>query len=152
MKNLLLIAFAISLTSCSAQNLSFRTITEKDGKIGIGTSVPDELLTVKGKIHTQEVIVDLKGAVAPDYVFESYFLGTSEMDPTYHLPSLEEVASYIEANHHLKDVPSASVLAADGMELKKMNLILLQKIEELTLYTLQQQKEIDALKAQISKD
>lgn len=152
MKNLLLIAFAISLTSCSAQNLSFRTITEKDGKIGIGTSVPDELLTVKGKIHTQEVIVDLKGAVAPDYVFESYFLGASEMDPTYHLPSLEEVASYIEANHHLKDVPSARVLAADGMELKKMNLILLQKIEELTLYTLQQQKEIDALKAQISKD
>lgn len=150
MKKLLLIVFAISCTSCAAQKLSFSSMTQKDGKIGIGTSNPDELLTVKGKIHTQEVIVDLKGAVAPDYVFESHFLGTSEMKPTYTLPSLEEVADYIETHHHLMEVPSAAELDANGMELKQMNLILLQKIEELTLYTLQQQKEIDALKATIS--
>ena len=53
---------------CGAQN-NLSEITQKDGMIGIGTSNPDQKLTVKGKIHSQEVLVDLKGAVAPDYFF-----------------------------------------------------------------------------------
>ena len=125
-------------------------MTEKNGKIGIGTNVPDELLTVKGKIHTQEVIVDLQGAVAPDYVFEEYVNGFSKLKPSYELLSLEELEDFIRKNKHLPKVPAASVIAKEGMSLKEMNLLLLEKVEELTLYTLQQQQELDALKKQIA--
>jgi len=126
-------------------------MTEKNGMIGIGTERPDELLTVKGKIHTQEVLVDLEGAVAPDYVFESYFLGTSELNPNYHMLSLPELAVFVEKNKHLPGIPSAAALEKEGLALKEMNLRLLEKIEELTLYTLQQQKEIDALKEKVTQ-
>lgn len=148
------IVIAIVLLFCfsaTAQRNPFKNLSEKDGKIGIGTTNPDELLTVKGKIHTQEVLVDLDGAVAPDYVFENYFNGISEMMPEYSLITLEELEAFLKENYHLPNVPSAETMRTEGISLKEMNLILLQKIEELTLYTLQQQKEIDALKEKISE-
>jgi len=151
MKNTILIALLLFTAISIAQKSPFKNMTEKNGQIGIGTSTPDALLTVKGQIHTQEVLVDLKGAIAPDYVFESYFKGTSELNPLYHFPKLEEVAAFIEENHHLPGVPSATELENEGIYLKKMNLVLLQKIEELMLYTLEQQKEIDTLKEKVSK-
>ncbi|MFT7072311.1 hypothetical protein [Patiriisocius sp. Uisw_017] len=132
--------------SSSAQNGSKSTITEKDGKIGIGTNTPDELLTVKGKIHAQEVLVDLNGAVAPDYVFEKFYNGFSALNPSYTMMDLKSLDTYLKENKHLPEIPSAQTLAKTGLELKKMNLLLLQKIEELTLYTIQQQKEIEGLK------
>jgi hypothetical protein len=140
---------AITITSCGAQN-SYKNISERNGKIGIGTSNPDELLTVKGKIHTQEVIVDLKGAVAPDYVFEAYFDGASTLSPGYKMLTLQELALYVEVNHHLPKVPSAASLKEEGLELKKMNLLLLEKIEELTLYTLEQQAQLVVLKERLT--
>ena len=139
----------ITITSCGAQN-SFKNISERNGKVGIGTNNPDELLTVKGKIHTQEVIVDLKGAVAPDYVFETYFNGTSTLFPDYKMPTLQELALFVEANNHLPKVPSAATLDKEGLELKKMNFLLLEKIEELTLYTLEQQEQLESLKKRLS--
>lgn len=142
------LAFLCSLT-ITAQRNPFKNLTEKNGKIGIGTNSPDELLTVKGVIHSQEVKVDLNGAVAPDYVFEKYFTGYSYIMPEYNLPSLEELEIFLKENHHLPKVPSAEKMEEDGMSLKEMNLLLLEKIEELTLYTIQQQKEIDALKAKV---
>ncbi len=151
MKRLLIFTILLFSLSVSAQRNPFSNLTEKNGKIGIGTNAPDELLTVKGKIHTQEVRVDLDGAVAPDYVFEKYFNGFSEMMPEYKLISLEELEAFLKENKHLPNVPSAETMQNEGISLKEMNLILLQKIEELTLYTLQQQKEIDALKEKILK-
>ncbi|MAP54585.1 tail fiber protein [Altibacter sp.] len=150
MKNILLIGLLLLSTVLFAQRNPFNNLTEKNGKIGIGTETPDELLTVKGKIHTQEVLVDLDGAVAPDYVFEAYFNGISLLAPDYTFPSLQEIAKYIEVNHHLPGVPSAEEMEKNGMSLKEMNLLLLQKLEELTLYTLEQQKEIDELKEKLS--
>ena len=147
-------AFIILLLICfsaTGQRNPFKNLSEKNGMIGIGTTAPDELLTVKGKIHTQEVLVDMDGAVAPDYVFENYFQGTSETMPEYRLISLKELETFIKKNNHLPQVPSAETMQTEGISLKEMNMILLQKIEELTLYTLQQQKEIDALKEKISK-
>lgn len=155
MKNLIpKIALSILLLICfsaTGQRNPFKNLSEKNGMIGIGTTAPDELLTVKGKIHTQEVLVDLVGAVAPDYVFENYFQGTSETMPEYRLISLKELETFLKKNNHLPHVPSAETMQTEGISLKEMNMILLQKIEELTLYTLQQQKEIDALKEKISK-
>jgi len=149
MKRLLLLTFVLFSIAATAQRNPFKNLTEKNGKIGIGTKAPDELLTVKGVIHTQEVKVDLNGAVAPDYVFEKYFTGSSRYMPEYHLISLEELEAFISQHHHLPKLPSASEMEEDGMSLKEMNLLLLEKIEELTLYTIQQQKEIDALKEKV---
>ncbi|WP_347374310.1 hypothetical protein [Aequorivita sp. Q41] len=149
MKKLIMLVVFFTSISVLAQRNPFSNLSEKNGKIGIGTTTPDELLTVKGKIHTQEVLVDLEGAIAPDYVFETYFSGFSEIMPNYKLISLEELEVFIKENNHLPNVPSAETMKDEGISLKEMNLILLQKIEELTLYTLQQQKEIDALKEKI---
>ena len=134
--------------SCGAQN-SLSSITQKNGMIGIGTSDPDQKLTVKGKIHTQEVLVDLNGAVAPDYVFEKYYQGQSALNSDYQMLDLKSLEAFLKQNHHLPEIPSAQKLKEDGLELKSMNLLLLQKIEELTLYTIEQQKQLDALQDQI---
>lgn len=151
MKKLLLIGIALSTISCAAQPSNFRTIKEVNGKVGIGTSTPDELLTVKGTIHTQEVKVDLKGAVAPDYVFESYFDGSSTLMPEYKMLSLKNLETFLQKEKHLPGVPSAEEMTKKGINLKQMNLLLLEKIEELTLYTIEQQKELTSLRAEVEK-
>ncbi len=97
------------------------------GNVGIGTTNPDSKLSVKGTIHTQEVKVDLNGSVAPDYVFEK----------DYPLTSLEELKSYIDQYKHLPEVPSAAAMEEDGINLKEMNLLLLKKVEELTLHVIE---------------
>lgn len=140
-----LLVVSFTTYSCQAQR-GFSNLNERDGKIGIGTNRPDELLTVKGKIHTQEVLVDLNGAVAPDYVFEDYVEGVSVLKPSYKRMTLEALETYIQQYKHLPAIPDAQTLQKEGMLLKEMNLLLLEKIEELTLYTLEQQKEINALK------
>lgn len=109
--------------------------TVENGNVGIGTSVPDAKLTVKGHIHTEEVRVDLS-VPGPDYVFE----------PDYNLSTLAEVEAYIKANKHLPEVPSAKQMAEEGLNLKEMNLLLLKKVEELTLHLIEQQKQITELK------
>ncbi len=111
------------------------------GNVGIGTASPDSKLTVKGNIHAQEVKVDLNGAVAPDYVF----------DVNYKLLTLQEVQEFINKNGHLPNIPSAKDMNEEGVKLKEMNLKLLEKIEELTLYVLKQEKRIKILEDQISK-
>ncbi|MEZ4859128.1 MAG: tail fiber protein [Flavobacteriaceae bacterium] len=146
MKNLLLIVLISITSSCASQRSIFKNLSEKDGKIGIGTNTPDELLTVKGKIHTQEVLVDLEGAVAPDYVFETYFEGSSVVNPNYQQRSLSEIENFIKIHHHLPGIPSALEMKEEGISLKEMNLRLLEKIEELTLFAITQQKEIERLK------
>lgn len=107
------------------------------GNVGIGTGDTKGFkLGVNGKIAATEVKVATY-ANWPDYVF------TKE----YKLPSLEEVENHINEKGHLLNIPSAKeVKENDGIELGKMNAKLLQKIEELTLYTIQQEKEIQELK------
>lgn len=146
MKKLVFLGLILFSTALFSQRNPFTNLSEKDGKIGIGTNNPDELLTVKGKIHTQEVLVDLNGAVAPDYVFQKYYDGFSLLQPEYELISLGELETFIKENHHLPGIPSSEEMNENGISLKEMNLKLLQKIEELTLYVLEQQKEIEALK------
>ncbi|MCP5074298.1 MAG: SlyX family protein [Rhodobacteraceae bacterium] len=75
----------------------------------------------------------------PDYVF----------DEDYQLMPLSELEKYVAANSHLPNVPSAAEVKAGGLNLTEMQLALLEKVEELTLYTLEQQKTIDALEARL---
>ncbi len=118
-----------------------------NGYVGIGTTKPDEKLTVKGKIHAEEVRVDLN--VPPDFVFEKYYTGKSSTNPNYTIPTLEEVEIFTKRNHHLSEVPSAKEIKENGLNLKEMTSLLLQKIEELTIYTIQQQKTINRLEKEV---
>lgn len=122
-------------------------ITE-GGNVGIGSINPDEKLTVKGKIHAEEVRVDL--SVPADYVFEKYYTGTSTLKSDYVMPSLAEVEKYTKENNHLPNVPSAQEIKDNGLELGEMSNILLQKIEELTLYIIEQNKKIEVLEAKLN--
>ncbi len=107
-----------------------------DMNVGIGTATPDAKLTVNGTIHAKEVLIDLNGPLA-DYVFE----------PGYALPALSDVKQYIQENKHLPDIPSATQVEQEGMSVGEMQNLLLQKIEELTLYTIELKEEIERLKA-----
>ncbi|WP_281988346.1 tail fiber protein [Aquimarina aggregata] len=108
-----------------------------NGNVGIGTATPDARLTVKGKIHAEEVKIDLS-VPAPDYVFKK----------EYELLTIDEVQQHIKEKGHLPNIPSAEVMENNGIELGAMNMKLLEKIEELTLYTIAQEKEIKTLKEQ----
>jgi hypothetical protein len=109
------------------------------GNLGIGTTNPDQKLTVNGKIHATEVIVDL--AIPADYVFK----------PTYKLMPLHEVEQFVKTNSHLPEIPSATEITKNGLSMGEMQNKLLQKVEELTLYMISQQKTIDQQQAQIKE-
>jgi hypothetical protein len=106
-----------------------------DGNVGIGSNSPDARLSVNGTVHAKEVKVDLN-VPGPDYVFGE----------TYNLPSLSEVEQFIKENKHLPEVPSASEMEQNGINLSEMNMLLLKKIEELSLYTIEQHRSIEELK------
>jgi hypothetical protein len=109
------------------------------GAIGIGTSAPGpHKLAVEGSIGARKIKVTLDNPWA-DFVF----------DQNYLLPTLSEVEQFIQKNKHLPGVPSAKEVEKNGLDIGETQAILLQKIEELTLYVIQQQKEIEQLKAKI---
>ena len=96
-------------------------------------------LSVNGDVRAHRVKVYTTWA---DYVFKE----------DYKLPTLEEVEQHIAENGHLKDIPSATEVEENGIELGEMNKLLLQKIEELTLYTIELNKQVQKeLKAEINK-
>ena len=101
------------------------------GHLGLGTNDPTERLTVNGKIKTKEVIVTATGW--PDFVFEE----------DYPQPSLEEWEEHIEEKGHLPGIPSRDEVDETGVGLAEMQRLLLQKIEELTLIMLEQDRRLE---------
>jgi hypothetical protein len=112
-------------------------------RIAIGTDeFPSDTsyrLTVEGKVIAREYKAT-QTQPWPDYVFNE----------EYSLRSLDSVRVFILKNNHLPDVPSADFIDINGVELSAMNAILLRKIEELTLYLLTQQDEINSLQHEVS--
>lgn len=100
------------------------------GKINV---IPGYKLDVDGKIRANEIVVNTGGA---DFVFEN----------DYNLKSLDEVETFIKENKHLPDIPTAEEVEENGVSLGEMQTKLLQKIEELTLYVIEQDKSIEQLK------
>lgn len=114
-----------------------------NGSVGIGTTnftdgTDTYKLAVNGDVRAKRVKVYTSWA---DYVFEK----------DYNLPTLAEVEQHIKEKGHLKDIPSAKEVEANGIELGEMNKLLLQKVEELTLYVLELNKELEQVKGQIKK-
>ena len=126
-----------------------------DGNIGSNGKLESEEIKVRligaNQINTDQIKTDdLRFALdnAADYVFEK----------DYNLRSLQEVEEFIEDNKHLPDMPSAKEFKSNGASLSEMNNLLLQKIEELTLYMIEQNKlmmqqksELDALKQKLEE-
>jgi hypothetical protein len=96
-------------------------------------------LTVSGKILCEELKVELY-ADWPDYVFHD----------EYELTPLSDLKSFISAHKHLPDIPTASEVAEEGIEVGEMNRKLLEKVEELTLYIIQLQEQIDDIKKEMN--
>ncbi|MDH6252882.1 hypothetical protein M2347_002609 [Chryseobacterium sp. H1D6B] len=128
-------------------------IVGNNGTIGIGTftnQLPADgvsqdgikyKLFVKDGIRTERVKVDIAaGNGWADYVFEK----------DYKLMPLTELSQFINKNGHLPEVPTTKEAIENGIELKQMNILLLKKIEELTLYTIEQQKRIEALEKKVN--
>lgn len=93
-------------------------------------------LFVKDGIRTEKVKVDIAASNGwADYVFEK----------DYKLMSLSDLSHFINKNGHLPEVPTTKEVIENGIELKEMNILLLKKVEELTLHAIEQQKRIEAL-------
>lgn len=106
-------------------------------KIGYAATFPtgsNYLLSVDGKVLAEEVVVTLSENW-PDYVFEK----------DYPLMPLTDLKTFLEQNKHLPDIPSADEINQDGQALGKMNMLLLKKVEELTLYVIQLEEKNQVL-------
>lgn len=155
--------FSTSQTTGTQDALAFfntnSVALDSNGYLGIGTSAPKArlhvassmvvgssttvpatgyLLSVNGKIMAEEVRVQLD-ADWPDYVFHK----------NYRLKTLPELEQYIAANKHLPGIPSAQEVASEGLLVGDMQKRVMEKVEELTLYILQLNKENQELRKEL---
>ncbi|SNR82423.1 hypothetical protein SAMN04488009_0250, partial [Maribacter sedimenticola] len=97
-------------------------------------------INIGGTVTVQTVVVH------PDYVFQKYFLGNSILNPKYKFQSLEEIEAFVKENNHLPGIQSAAAIKEQGFwNLGEASRINLEKIEELFLHTIEQEKKIKAL-------
>lgn len=106
-------------------------LTFRAGNVGIGTLNPLAKLSVDGLIMAREIRVDI--TAFPDYVFED----------DYPLRPLSDVKAFIKQNKHLPEIPSEKEVSANGVKLGELNKLLLKKIEELTLYLIEQKEDFE---------
>jgi hypothetical protein len=131
------------------QNGTTRMLLTAPGNLGIGTTSPSEKLHVEGNVHVTGFLnanggLRIKTAwtmEVPDYVFE----------PAYKPMALADVEKYVRTNKHLPEVPSAAEMNKNGMDVAQLNLLLLKKVEELTLHVIEQDKELKRLVAARAK-
>jgi hypothetical protein len=125
-----------------------RMVVTKDGRVGIGENIiaagnmpGNYLLYVEKGILTEKLKVANKGDVLnwSDFVFEK----------DYNLMPIEHLEDYILKNKHLPEIPSTEEVVRDGIDVGMMEARLLQKIEELTLYVIQQQKQLTVQQREI---
>ena len=115
-----------------------KTVNNSDDALqvfGANSSIKNFKVTGAGEVFARRYTTTLNNI--PDYVF----------NPNYKLLSLEELRSYISTNKHLPNVPSANEFAETGVDLGELNRVLLEKVEELTLYILQLEDRMKMLEA-----
>ena len=112
-------------------------MSHPDTKLSIGTEDDTYPLNVKGTIRSAELIVET--GWWPDYVFAK----------DYHLKPIEEVEKYIVAHNHLPNVPPASEIQENGLKVSEISTKMMEKIEEMMLYIIEQNKEIKDLQKEV---
>ena len=134
--------FLIGTATDNGKKLQVVGSSHFDGTMGIGsvnTNDANYKLFVESGIRTRKVKIDMD--TWPDYVFAS----------EYQLMSLDEVEQYIQQHKYLPDVPSADEVAKNGLELGESQAALLRKVEELTLYLIEQNRPIEQLKQEVAE-
>jgi hypothetical protein len=106
--------------------------------IGTGNLVGNAKFAVAGKMYAEQIVVKLQ-ANWPDTVFS----------PCYKQTPLQDLETFVKANHHLPGIPSENEVKAQGIDLGEMQKLSMQKIEEMSLYLIQLQKENEALKKRV---
>ena len=110
-----------------------------NGFLGVGTLYPSERLSVNGKIKAKEVNVSTAGWA--DHVFRS----------EYELMSLSQLRAFISRHGHLPNIPTEEEVFEKGVNLSEMTVKLLEKVEELTIYLVQQQDRIGELENEVAR-
>jgi len=136
-----LLTFFSSDSDTSIMPIRYHMVITNTGNVGIGTLYPNAYkLAVEGTLGARRIKVTQQANWA-DFVFH----------PDYKLPALNDVEQFIQKNGHLPEIPTAAEVKENGVDVGEMNKLLLQKVEEMTLYLIQQQKEINELKRLIKK-
>lgn len=125
-------------TTDAAGSIGPRMMIKNDGKVGINTTNPTHELSVNGTIQTKEVVVESGWA---DYVFQ----------PGYKLMPLHDVEEYINTNGHLPGMVTAEQVQSEGLSVGAATSKLLEKVEELTLYVIDLQKQNKNLMKQVAE-
>lgn len=119
--------------SIGRDNGTADVLIDNAGNIGVGDPNPAVKFSVNGTIKSKKIVVMQTGW--PDYVFDS----------SYSLMSLSNLSDFIRKNKHLPGVPSQKEVSENGLNIGDQHTILLKKIEELTLYLLEQERKIQLL-------
>ena len=125
--------------------LEYFSVDSYQGKVKIGnvnSNVDGYKLFVEDGILTEKVKVAIKNS---DDWFDNVF------NSSYNLMSIYDLKSYINANHHLPEIPTTQEVMKDGVDLGKMNALLLKKIEELTKYMIDMQSQLDETKKELEE-
>lgn len=130
------LAFFVNGTGLANRTAEIEVMRITNGRVGIGTKNPQATLDVNGDIKVKDWTLSV-----PDYVFEQ----------DYQLRNLDELRTYIESHKHLPDMPSAQKVSEEGVNLGEFCMSLLKKIEELSLYVLQQDAMIQAQNSRLAK-
>ena len=142
------------------------TILRNNGNIGIGITAPEYKLDVSGTIRSprlyatdqicigtnqSDYALDVNGTIRANEILVTSGSADFVFAEDYNLRSLSEVQQFIQEHKHLPEIQSAEQMEKNGVSVNELQIQLLQKIEELTLYLIQQEQTIQDLKQQIEQ-
>ncbi|MDY3317261.1 hypothetical protein PG630_08080, partial [Riemerella anatipestifer] len=129
-----------------------RMTVKNDGNVGIGTTTPTEKLEVAGKVKATAFMGASGATIFPDYVFQEYYTGTSSLKSDYSFKTLSQVEDFVKTNGHLPGYQSAAEIKKQGyIDLMATQLTNVEKIEELYLHSIEQDKALKTKDAEIKE-
>jgi len=142
--------------------VAYRFVVTQPGNVGIGTNTPQAKLDVNGTVSIGSGNTLINDPTYNDYkLFVNGNIAAKKLkvlqsgwadyvfNPGYILPTLPQVDSFIQKHKHLPAIPSSKEVTKDGIDVGEMQKLMMQKIEELTLYAIEQNKKIDILNKKI---